>query len=351
MLAETPVPAWEIGSVEEGFKKADLIVDETVVHQSTGHQAMEPRSAMAYWQNGKLYLHGSTQSVARTRATVAQWVGFKPEEEDQGRPHQRVHRWRLRRKDSWRALDGDSRAAFEEGRRPARADAHFARRRKLHRPRTAWIHLRARIGFRKDGRITAMDLCAIADCGPYANQGDARHARVDRDVALQPGNDPVPRHQRTDEHAAARRAARAGRRAGFGDARAAHQQGCAAARRGSGRDSQDQRASHGLRVRPLRRRCCRGARPRPPQRRRAGAPADRPLLHNHNRGAGTSDGPWADCRWSASDQQPVAAAAPPIAAPRVLYELPFARSARYGREAVQLGRAQSNATASATGQR
>ena len=34
------------------------------------------------------------------------------------------------------------------------------------------IHLRARIGFRKDGRITAMDLCAISDCGPYANQGD-----------------------------------------------------------------------------------------------------------------------------------------------------------------------------------
>ena len=27
---------------------------------------METRSAMAYWQNGKLYLHGSTQSVART---------------------------------------------------------------------------------------------------------------------------------------------------------------------------------------------------------------------------------------------------------------------------------------------
>ena len=35
------------------------------------------------------------------------------------------------------------------------------------------IHLRARIGFRKDGRIIAMDMCAISDCGPYANQGDA----------------------------------------------------------------------------------------------------------------------------------------------------------------------------------
>ena len=35
---------------------------------------------MAYWQNGKLYLHGSTQSVARTVASVAGWVGIKPEE-------------------------------------------------------------------------------------------------------------------------------------------------------------------------------------------------------------------------------------------------------------------------------
>ena len=74
---------WSIGDVDAALKQADLIVDETVVHQSTGHQAMEPRSAMAYWQNGKLYLHGSTQSVARTRATVAQWVGFKPDQEDQ----------------------------------------------------------------------------------------------------------------------------------------------------------------------------------------------------------------------------------------------------------------------------
>ena len=33
------------------------MIDETVVCQSTSHQCMEPRTSMAYWQNGKLFLH------------------------------------------------------------------------------------------------------------------------------------------------------------------------------------------------------------------------------------------------------------------------------------------------------
>ncbi len=173
MLAETPVPAWEIGSVEEALKKADLIVDETVVHQSTGHQAMEPRSAMAYWQNGKLFLHGSTQSVARTRATVAQWVGFKPEEEDKvvliseytgggfGGKIPGAHSMAI-----------PALLSKKAGGRPVLMRVSREEENYIGRARPG-IHLRARIGFRKDGRILAMDLCAIADCGPYANQGDA----------------------------------------------------------------------------------------------------------------------------------------------------------------------------------
>jgi len=73
LLENTPI-RWDVGDVDAAFKNADYILDETLVHQSTGHQPMEPRTAMAYWQNGKLYLHGSTQSVARTVANVAQWV-------------------------------------------------------------------------------------------------------------------------------------------------------------------------------------------------------------------------------------------------------------------------------------
>ena len=74
-MGEAP-DEWSYGDLDAGFKSAALVVDETFVVQSTGHQPMETRSAMAYWQNGKLYLHGSTQSVARTVDPLASWLGI-----------------------------------------------------------------------------------------------------------------------------------------------------------------------------------------------------------------------------------------------------------------------------------
>src|ERR1700722_10550992 len=50
---------WKIGDVDAALKDAALVIDETVVCQSTSHQCLEPRTSMAYWQNGKLYLHAS----------------------------------------------------------------------------------------------------------------------------------------------------------------------------------------------------------------------------------------------------------------------------------------------------
>src|SRR5687768_7745719 len=66
------------GDVEKGFAEADLIIEDISYQQDTVHQPLETRTAMAYWQNGKLYLHGSTQSVSRTVASVAGWVGIPP---------------------------------------------------------------------------------------------------------------------------------------------------------------------------------------------------------------------------------------------------------------------------------
>src|SRR6185503_20257159 len=57
-------------------KDADLVLDETFVLPNTSHQPLETRSAMAYWQNGKLYMHCSTQSTVRTVGAVARWVGI-----------------------------------------------------------------------------------------------------------------------------------------------------------------------------------------------------------------------------------------------------------------------------------
>ena len=72
------VETWAFGDLDAGFAAAALSLDETFVVQSTGHHPMETRSAMAYWQNGKLFLHVSTQSVAFTRAGVATGSASSP---------------------------------------------------------------------------------------------------------------------------------------------------------------------------------------------------------------------------------------------------------------------------------
>src|SRR6185436_4573023 len=44
-----PVPEeWSYGDLDAGFKEAALVLDETFVVQSTGHQPMESRTAMAF---------------------------------------------------------------------------------------------------------------------------------------------------------------------------------------------------------------------------------------------------------------------------------------------------------------
>jgi len=57
-----PAEEWQFGDVEGNFAKSDLVVEETFVTAGYSHHSMEPRSAMAYWQNGKCHLFGSAQS-------------------------------------------------------------------------------------------------------------------------------------------------------------------------------------------------------------------------------------------------------------------------------------------------
>ena len=71
---------WDVGDVEQGFARADLIVEQTILHQSQTHHPLESRSAMAYWQNGKCYLHCSVQSAARSQRAFAQRLGLAEED-------------------------------------------------------------------------------------------------------------------------------------------------------------------------------------------------------------------------------------------------------------------------------
>lgn len=62
---------WSKGDPDAAFAEADYVLEEAIVHQSVTHHPMEPRSNMAYWENGKLYAHVSTQSAQRTKFALA----------------------------------------------------------------------------------------------------------------------------------------------------------------------------------------------------------------------------------------------------------------------------------------
>src|SRR5271168_1803635 len=67
---------WSYGDLAAGFRNAALVLDETFVTPDVSHQTLETRSAMAYWQNGKVYLHTGTQSTAQTRPAIARWLNM-----------------------------------------------------------------------------------------------------------------------------------------------------------------------------------------------------------------------------------------------------------------------------------
>jgi len=173
---------WVFGNVDEAMKKADLVLDETFLTQSTGHQPLETRTAMAYWQNGKLYLHGSTQSTVQTVASVARWSGTAPD---------KVHIISEYTGGGFGSkIPGaismaipallSKKANAPVMMRITREDEHFIGRAR------PGILARTKIGFRKDGRIVAIDMYTICDNGPYDAQGDARSAGTSVSLAYQP---------------------------------------------------------------------------------------------------------------------------------------------------------------------
>jgi xanthine dehydrogenase molybdenum-binding subunit len=87
-----PTADWSYGDVDAGFRDAALVLDESFVTPDVSHQCLEPRTAMAFWQNGKLYLHTGTQS---TFQTVPADRALDESERRPGCSDQRVHRRRF----------------------------------------------------------------------------------------------------------------------------------------------------------------------------------------------------------------------------------------------------------------
>ena len=157
------------GDIEKGFKEADLIVERDMHQQTTSHQPLESRSCMAYWQNGKCYMHVSTQSLARTVASVAGWVGVKPDElvliseytgggfgsKIPGAQSMAIPALMSKKLNGRPVMMRVSRAE----------ETYIGRVRPGYQ---GWI----KMGFKKDGRVTAIDTFIVEASGPYRRQGD-----------------------------------------------------------------------------------------------------------------------------------------------------------------------------------
>jgi CO/xanthine dehydrogenase Mo-binding subunit len=69
---------WSYGDLDGGFKKAKVVIEESFVSAANAHHAMEPRSAAAWWENGKCHAWGSTQSSSFAWPSLSKYIGIKP---------------------------------------------------------------------------------------------------------------------------------------------------------------------------------------------------------------------------------------------------------------------------------
>jgi CO/xanthine dehydrogenase Mo-binding subunit len=167
-MGKTP-DEWSYGDLDAGFRNSALVLDETFVTPDTSHQTLEPRSAMAYWQNGKVYLHSGAQSTAQTRPAIARWLNIDPEKV--------VFISEYTGGGFGSKITGgvtmivpallSKKAKAPVMMRISREEETFIGRAR------PGFQGRMKVGFSKEGRILAVDMFVISDNGPYDAQGDA----------------------------------------------------------------------------------------------------------------------------------------------------------------------------------
>ena len=169
---------WSYGDLAAGFQQASLILDETFVTPDTSHETLETRSAMAYWQNGKVYMHTGTQSTAQTVPAIARWLN--------------IDRSRVVLISEYtgggfgsKITGGVSQIIPALLSKKANAPVMMRISREeetfIGRARPSLLG-RMKVGFSKQGRITALEMFVVCSNGPYDKMGDS--ASSGRTVSL-----------------------------------------------------------------------------------------------------------------------------------------------------------------------
>lgn len=177
-----PTDQWSFGDLDEGFENAALVLDESFVTPNTSHQALEPRTCMAYWQGGKLFVHAGSQSTIQTLPAVARWMHMDEKdivvisEYTGGGFGAKIRATVHIVIPSILAKKCNAPVML----RMSREDEHYV---GGARPS---ITGRLKCGFDKDGRITALDMYTVGDNGPYARRGDYSGAATMVSLLYQP---------------------------------------------------------------------------------------------------------------------------------------------------------------------
>jgi xanthine dehydrogenase molybdenum-binding subunit len=166
-MGKTP-REWSYGDLDAGFKNAALVLDETFVTPDTSHQTLETRTAMAYWQNGKVYVYTGTQSTAQTVPAIARWLNIDPakvvliSEYTGGGFGSKITAGISLIIPALLSKKANAPVMM----RISREEETF-----IGRARSCLLG-RMKAGFSKEGRILALDMFVISNNGPYDAQGD-----------------------------------------------------------------------------------------------------------------------------------------------------------------------------------
>jgi len=159
----------EIGSVEDGFAEADVVYQETFRTQRVQHASLETHGAVAWFEaDGRLVVRSSTQTPFLTRRALCALFDL---------PEDRVRVLAGRvgggfgGKQEMLVEDIVVLAALRTG-RPVKLEYTRAEQFTSATTRHPFT-VRAKVGARQDGTLTAIQLRVVSDTGAYGNHGPA----------------------------------------------------------------------------------------------------------------------------------------------------------------------------------
>ena len=159
----------ETGSVEDGFAEADVVYEETFRTQRVQHASLETHGAVAWFEeDGRLVVRSSTQTPFLTRRALCALFDL-PED------RLRVLAGRVGGgfggKQEMLVEDVVVLAALRTG-RPVKLEYTRAEQFTSATTRHPFT-VRAKVGARRDGTLTAIQLRVLSDTGAYGNHGPA----------------------------------------------------------------------------------------------------------------------------------------------------------------------------------